>query len=281
VSAAGDIGGSIGSRGTANSQLYVTKSMTKGVSVGALYIIRRGIRLTGERMAREKLNSDNHSEPEPQRCGQSLPRVFLLSPANTSAIRGRLLMNQNSEFELAQRIRRQGVPLGELFSFISSLYFRGKLAYAKAFSNSQPGLSSILVMTSSRGLLPPETVVTRDDLVEMSSVPIDPDDARYREPLCRDARALASALPALSQVVLLGSIASRKYIEPLLEIFGADLLFPQTFVGRGDMSRGGLMLRCVQERIELDYVQVVTAVRRGSRPAKLSPARNPHTICDS
>jgi hypothetical protein len=227
-------------------------------------------------VAKKKLNSDNHSqEPEPRPYAQLLPRVFLLSPANASAIRGRLLLNQNSEFELARRIRRQGVPLGELFSFISSLYFRGKLAYAKAFSNSPPGFSSTLVMTSSRGLLPPETVVTLDDLVEMSSVPIDPDDARYREPLCRDARALARALPARSQVVLLGSIASRKYIEPLLESFGADLLFPQTFVGRGDMSRGGLMLRCVQERLELDYVPVVSAVRRGSRPAKLSPAKKP------
>jgi hypothetical protein len=128
-------------------------------------------------------------------------------------------------------------------------------------------------MTTSRGLLPPETVITLDDLREMSAVPIDAGDARYRKPLCRDASALARALPTGSQIVLLGSIASAKYVDPLLEIFGPDLLFPQQFVGRGDMSRGGLMLRCAQAGLELDYVSVVSAIRRGSRPPKLSAKR--------
>jgi hypothetical protein len=201
----------------------------------------------------------------------SLSRVFLLSPANTSAIRGQLLMNGNSEFELAQRIRWEGAPLGEIFSFISSLYFRGKLAYAEAFSRSSTGFPSMLVVTASRGLLPPKTLITLDDLREMSAVPIDPSDARYRNPLCRDGRELARALPPGSELVLLGSIASGKYVDPLLEIFGANLLFPQPFVGRGDMSRGGLMLRSVETGIELDYVPVVSAVRRGSRPPKLQP----------
>jgi hypothetical protein len=200
----------------------------------------------------------------------SLSRVFLLSPANTSAIRGQLLLNKNSEFELAQRIRREGAPLGELFSFISSLYFRGKLAYAEAFSQSSTGFPSALIMTTSRGLLPPRTLITLDDLREMSAVPIDPSDARYRDPLCRDGRELARGLPPGSEIVLLGSIASGKYIDPLLELFGSNLLFPQQFVGRGDMSRGGLMLRSVRTGLELDYVPVVSAVRRGSRPPKLS-----------
>jgi hypothetical protein len=146
-----------------------------------------------------------------------LSRAFLLSPANTSAIRGQLLLNGNSEFELAQRIRRQGDPLGELFSFISSLYFRGKLAYAKAFSPST-GFPSTLVVTTSRGLLSPETVITLDDLLEMSAVSIDPGDARYREPLCQDARTLAGVLLTGSQIVLLGSIASGKYVDPLRRI---------------------------------------------------------------
>jgi hypothetical protein len=198
-------------------------------------------------------------------------RVFLLSPANTSAIRGQLLLNRSSAAELAQRIRRQGAPLGEVFSFISSLYFRGKLAYAEAFSRSPNGLPRMLVLTSSRGLLPPETVVTLDDLLEMSAVPIEPSDARYREPLWRDANALARLLPAGSEVVLLGSIASRKYVDPLLEIFGPALVFPREFVGRGDMSRGGLMLRCARALLELNYVPVLSAVRRGPRPPKLSP----------
>lgn len=211
---------------------------------------------------------------DPPNCGPPLARVFLLSPANISAIRGQLLLNRNSEFELAQRFRQQGAPLGELFSFISSLYFRGKLAYAETFSQSPAGFPSTLVMTTARGLLPPKTVITSDDLLEMSLVQIDPGDARYRDPLCRDARELARVLPTGSQIVLLGSIASGKYIDPLLDIFGANLLFPQEFVGRGDMSRGGLMLRCAQAGLELDYVSVESAVRRGSRPPKLSPQRS-------
>ena len=206
-------------------------------------------------------------------CRPGPPRVFLLSPANMGAIRGQLLLNGSSASELAQRIRGQGAPLGEVFTFISSLYFRGKLAYAEGFSNPPAGLPGTLILTSSQGLLPPETVVTLDDLREMSAVPIEPGDARYREPLRRDAHALACRLPTGSKVVLLGSIASRKYVDPLLDVFGAILLFPQEFVGRGDMSRGGLMLRCAEAQRELEYVLVDSAVRRGPRPAKLSPSK--------
>jgi hypothetical protein len=198
-------------------------------------------------------------------------RVFLLSPANTSAVRAQFLLNGSSRFALAQRLQRQGAPLAEVFSFISSLYFRGKIAYATKFSNPPAGLPPQLVMTTSSGLVPPDTVVTVGDLKEMSRVPIDPKNARYRESLCRDARALARALPSGSTVVLLGSIASAKYVDPLLECFGADLLFPKEFVGRGDMSRGGLMLRCVQAGLELEYASVESAGRHGPRPPKLSP----------
>jgi hypothetical protein len=199
--------------------------------------------------------------------------MFLLSPANTSALRGQLLLKKNSQFELAHRIRRQGAPLGESFSFISSLYFRGKLAYAKAFGNSPPGMPPMLALTTSRGLLSPETTITMDELIEMSGVPIDLGDSRYREPLVRDARALADQLPPGSKIVLLGSIATGKYVDPLLEVFGPNLLFPEKFVGRGDMSRGGLMLRCAESRLELDYVPVASAIRRGTRPPKLSPLK--------
>jgi hypothetical protein len=208
-------------------------------------------------------------QPVPEPCPS---RVFLLSPANTSAVRGQLLLNTDSHFELAQRIRREGAPLGEIFSFISSLYFRGKLAYAKAFGNSPPDMPPALVLTTSRGLLSPETNITLNELTQMSGVPIDLNDSRYREPLVRDARALADRLPPGSRVVLLGSIATGKYVDPLLEVFGPHLMFPGKFVGRGDMSRGGLMLRCAESRLELDYLPVTSAIRRGARPPKL-PSR--------
>src|ERR1700685_2336085 len=159
---------------------------------------------------------------DPSGCGPPRSRVFLLSPANTSAVRGQQLLNSNSEFELARRIRGQGAPLGELFSFISSLYFRGKLAYARTFSISPTGFPTILVMTTSRGLLPPETIITLEDLMKMSQVPIDASDSRYRDPLCRDARALARTLPADSEVVLLGRVASSKNVKRLSEVLGAS-----------------------------------------------------------
>jgi hypothetical protein len=202
-------------------------------------------------------------------CEPRPSRVFLLSPANTSALRGQLLLNKDAQLELAHRIRRRGAPLGEIFSFISSLYFRGKLAYAKVFGNPPPGMPPMLVLTTSRGLLLPETTITLNELIEMSGVPIDLGDSRYREPLVRDARALSDQLPLGSKIVLLGSIATGKYVDPLLEVFGPDLLFPEKFVGRGDMSRGGLMLRCAESRLELDYVPLASAIRRGTRPPKL------------
>ncbi|HEY8548746.1 MAG TPA: hypothetical protein VIL35_02220 [Vicinamibacterales bacterium] len=193
-------------------------------------------------------------------------RLFLLSPANTSGPRGRLLLTSNG-FDLARRLDSpEGVPIGEVFSFISGLYFRGKLTYVRAFAP-----ESAYVITPSRGLLHPDTPVTREVLHEFASVPIDATEPRYREPLVRDLLTLACD-PAC-EVVLLGSVASPKYVEPLLTHLGPRLLFPSTFVGRGDMSRGGVMLRAASARVELEYQPVAGAVLRGKRPARLEPLR--------
>jgi hypothetical protein len=214
------------------------------------------------------------------------PQVFLLSPANCSGQRAALLLNERAEFFLARRLREQGATLGEVFSFLSGLYFRGKLTYARAFASStmdrrqrvNPSLTlrvgvarSIGVITTSRGLLDPDTIVRLADLREFAVVPIDAAEPRYREPLVRDAAALAARLPPEGRVVLLGSIASDKYVQILHEAFGERLVFPQAFVGREDMSRGGLLLRAVDEGRELEYMPVVGSVRRGSRPEKLPP----------
>ena len=102
---------------------------------------------------------------------------------------------------------------------------------------------------------------------------IDLEDARYHRPLRRDVRRLAAELAPEGEVVLLGSVATTKYVDPLLEILGERLRFPSEFVGRGDMSRGGLLLRCVRNGRELTYVPVAGAMRRGSRPARLEPLR--------
>ena len=197
-------------------------------------------------------------------------RIFLLSPANLAGIRAGYVTRPDSALDLARRLREDGVPLGELFSFISGLYFRGKLAYARAFS-APPALSGTFIITATGGLVPPETVVTLDRLREIAANDIDPSDQRYRAPLDRDCRELSEKMADSCGVVLLGSIATSKYVEPLLQIFRERLLFPAEFVGRGDMSRGGLMLRCVENGKELAYIPVLSATRRGLRPPKLLP----------
>lgn len=172
---------------------------------------------------------------------------------------------------MALRLRGQGVPLGELFSFMSSLYFRGKLAYSSAFSDASPDVHGAFVITASGGLVPPETVITLDRLREITAGNLDPEDARYRAPLERDAQLLATKVGTSCQIILLGSVATPKYVDPLLNVFGAQLMFPAEFVGRGDMSRGGLMLRCVESGEQLTYISVLGAVRHGCKPPKLKP----------
>lgn len=197
-------------------------------------------------------------------------RTFLLSPAFLGGNRGRMLMDERSSFPLAVRLRAGGASLGEVFAFVSQLYFRGKLRYAHAFARPAPGAPGVLVITSARGLVPPEQSVTRDDLVEMAGVDIDTDLPAYRIPFAHDAAELATAT-APGDVVLLGSVASGKYVDVLLEGLGERLLFPAEFVGRGDMSRGALLLRAAESGVELEYRPVQGAVRRGPRAPRVGP----------
>ncbi|MGH7523214.1 MAG: hypothetical protein ACREK8_02810, partial [Gemmatimonadales bacterium] len=196
-------------------------------------------------------------------------RVFLLSPASLSGRRAALLFNPDASFDLAVRIRAAGVPLGEIFSFISGLYFRGKVTYARRFSG--PG-DAVRIITSNRGLLDPDTPVTLAELRAMAESAIDHTHEPYRAPVARDAVQLAELLPGAA-AVLLGSVATDKYVAVLHEVFAERLLFPPAFAGRGDMSRGGLMLRCAREGVELDYTPVMTTARRGTRPPRLAPLR--------
>jgi hypothetical protein len=201
-------------------------------------------------------------------------RVFLLSPAHCGGERAGLLLRKGADFDLARRVRRPpGVPLGEVFSFLSGLYFRGKLAYAEAFAAPPAGVAGVHVITPNEGLRPADELVDLVRLRAFAQVDIDTDDARYHCPLRRDARRLAAALDPGDEAVLLGSVATGKYVDPLTEALGDRLRFPGDFVGRGDMSRGGLLLRCVRARRELVYVPVAGAVRRGSRPARLERLR--------
>jgi hypothetical protein len=206
-------------------------------------------------------------------------RVFLLSPANCGGIRARMMTSANARFVLARRLQSAvGAPLGEVFSFVSGLYFRGKLAYARRFATPPDPLDpvtagGVLVITSNAGLRAADTQVTIESFQAFATGEIDLRNIAYRAPLERSARALLDAIGPDCEVVLLGSVASGKYVDLLLPIFGDRLMFPPDFVGRGDMSRGGLMLRCVTAGLELPYVPLAGAIRHGQRPPKLAPLR--------
>jgi hypothetical protein len=198
-------------------------------------------------------------------------RIFLLSPANASGVRAKMLFGGVSKSDLALRLRHSGAPLGEVYSFISGLYFRGKLSYAETFRNPPAGVPGIHIITAAAGLMLPDILVTLEDLRRISAAAIDPSNRAYRGPLDRDARHLRTLMESDTEVVLLGSIATSKYAEPLIEVFGDRLVFPEEFVGRGDMSRGGLLLRSCSAARPLNYVAVSSALRRGKRPRRLRP----------
>jgi hypothetical protein len=207
-----------------------------------------------------------------------MPRVFLLSPARLDGVRARALFEPKRPGELASALRRrEGVPIGEVFRFLSGLYFRGKLAYATRFARPPEGAAWIgtgaLVITANRGLVPAETRVCIEHLESFAETNIHHGERRFFAPLVRDAKLLRSAIGNDGEIVLLGSTANAKYTAPLLEVFGERLLFPRDFVGRGDMSRGGLLLRATEAGVELPYARVRGATLRGTRPPKLEPRR--------
>ena len=208
-------------------------------------------------------------------------KIFLLSPAHSGGKRAQLILNPRAQFLMARKLHAaERVALGEIFSFLSGLYFRGKLAYARTFASPPKGLHGAYVITSNRGLVAADTPISIADLKAFATVDIAAEDARYHRPLLRDAKKIAALHPNV-QPVLLGSISTGKYVDVLLEVFGAHLHFPNEFVGRGDMSRGGLMLRSVRTMQELQYSPILGAVRRGKRPPKLEPLRRAGRSCIS
>ncbi|HEX5963251.1 MAG TPA: hypothetical protein VFY42_05970 [Gemmatimonadales bacterium] len=196
-------------------------------------------------------------------------RIFLLSPAHCGGKRAELLLNDRAAFPLALRLRSpDGVTLGEAFSFLSGLYFRGKLAYADRFARPPAGKPGVQVITTDRGLLPARTEIGLEDLRRFGTVDISADHPGYRVPFARDVGRLGQLEDV--EVILLGSVATGKYVDILLDAIGERLLFPAEFVGRGDMSRGALLLQAVRNGVELTYQPVAGAIRRGRRAPKVS-----------
>jgi hypothetical protein len=175
-----------------------------------------------------------------------VPTIFLLSPAFCGGRRAGILLNTKSEAVTARQFRTGEMSLGRAFAFMSGLYFRGKLAYAERFGEA-------FVITPTRGLQRPSLPFNLALLREFAVGDVHLGNPVYRRALERDVKTLASRLDAGAQVVLLGSVASGKYVDVLLPILGDRLRYPTSFIGRGDMSRGGLLRP------------------RGPRPPKLDP----------
>jgi hypothetical protein len=211
-------------------------------------------------------------------------RVFVLSPANCNGLRAQWVLRKNSRLELAQRLRTSGAPLGEVFSFLSALYFRGKLTYASAFTRPPANCAGVFIITPSAGLVPHDTVIRHPRLRGFGRVPIHVKNRVYRSALRRSAQKLAEAITPDCEVVLLGSIGTGKYLDILSPIFGSRLRFPAEFRGLGDMSRGGLLLRCVRENSELEYIDAAALLDAAGKRSTgnkrtinlaVSPARSP------
>ena len=200
------------------------------------------------------------------------PKIFLLSPASTGGIKAKQLMSPNANFEAARMYRSpEGVPIAMAFAFMSSLYFRGKIGYALHFAQPSPAIGDygIYVIAPGFGLVPPDWRITPERMKVMAKTPVDVAKRAYRKPLEDDARALAKTLEPDAQVVLLGSVASGKYVDILWPVFQHRLRFPAAFAGLGDMSRGGLMLRAVRADRELEYTTLDAPRHRTTGDGKI------------
>jgi hypothetical protein len=203
-------------------------------------------------------------------------RIFLLSPANCNGVRAGWILRPEARSELARRLRSpEGASLAEVFTFLSALYFRGKLAYARAFAQPPVPSSGVLLITATAGLMPDGALVRMSTLRGFSRVPINVKNRRYRSALLRGVKQLAREIGPDCEVVLLGSIATGKYLDILNQELGDQLRVPAEFVGLGDMSRGALLLRCVKEQRELNYITIAAASERCLRPRVTPEAVQP------
>ena len=61
--------------------------------------------------------------------------IFLLSPASCRGQRAKMLLREASEATFARQLRAGELTLGAAFTFLSGLYFRGKLIYSQTFAD--------------------------------------------------------------------------------------------------------------------------------------------------
>ena len=173
----------------------------------------------------------------------------------------------------ARRLRKEGVPLGDAFSFLSGLYFRGKLEYARVFARAPAARDGIHIITMTDGLVSPDARISAADLERYA---LCVDGARTAvAALEQTATTLSRRLASDAEVVLLGSVSTGKYTDLLAPIFGDRLVFPRDVLHIGQLARGALFLRCARDREELEYVAVTEIVRAGRRVSIKDESRQP------
>src|SRR4051794_5638580 len=108
--------------------------------------------------------------------------AFLVSPARCNGLRAEQLAVSRSPMGVA--LRSGGAPLGDVFTWLSALYFRGKLTYARTFAPRRTW-----IMAPGLGLRPASHRITVADLHAMGQVDIE--SRAFAAPLRTDALALA------------------------------------------------------------------------------------------
>ncbi len=165
------------------------------------------------------------------------------------------------------------MPLGDVFSFLSGLYFRGKLEYARAFARAPDVHDGIHVITMTDGLVSPDARIFAGDLERYARCA--DGTAAAVAVLEQTAVRLSDRLGSETEVVLLGSVSTGKYTDLLAPIFRDRLLFPRDVLHIGQLARGALLLRHARERHELDYIPVSEIVRTGRRVSIKDTSRPP------
>src|ERR1051325_10126684 len=114
----------------------------------------------------------NSNSGETNGIRQNTPiRIFVLSPAYAGGRRAQMILNERASFEVANELRsKRGATIAQVFTFLSGLYFRGKIAYANAFACPSGDDSGVMVITPTRGLIDAGTRITLDDLREFAGI---------------------------------------------------------------------------------------------------------------
>jgi hypothetical protein len=197
----------------------------------------------------------------------------VISPATAHGPRARQLRRPDSNSTLARQLREEGVPLGDVFSFLSGLYFRGKLEYARAFACVPTDeAEGVYIITMTDGLVSPNARISVQDLERYAQC--GEGAASAATALESTARALLHRMGSEGDIVLLGSVGTGKYTDLLAPIFGERLLFPRDVLHIGQLARGALFLTRAREQRELEYIPVAEIMRAGRR-ASIRPELPP------